>query len=77
MKLSTEAIAQNLRDAGCPEDFIKRFIACLTHGTPAERERMLEQERRCILEKVHDEQKRLDCFDYLRYALKKEQEGTV
>ncbi len=77
MKLNTEDIAQNLRDAGCPEKFIQRFLATLAHGTPAERERMLEQERRCILEKVHDEQKRLYCFDYLRYALKKEQEKTI
>ncbi len=77
MQLSIDAITQNLRDAGCPEEFIQRFLAALAHGTPVERERMLEQERRCILEKVHDEQKRLDCFDYLRYALKKEQEGTV
>ncbi len=68
---------QNLQDAGCQEVFIKRFLASLTDGTPAEQERMLEQERRCILEKVHDEQKRLDCFDYLRYALKREQEGTI
>lgn len=73
MKLSKDAITQNLRDAGCPEDFIRRFLASLTSGTPAEQERLLDQERRCILEKVHDEQKRLDCFDYLRYALKKEQ----
>ncbi len=72
MQLSIDAITQNLRDAGCPEDFIKRFLACLTHGTPAEQERMLERERRCILEKVHDEQKKLEYFDYLRYALNKE-----
>ncbi len=73
MKLSMDAITQNLRDAGCPENFIIRFLASLAHGTPAEQERMLEQERRCILEKVHDEQRKLDCFDYLRYALKREQ----
>lgn len=71
MKLSMDAIAQNLRDAGCQESFIKSFLDSLTQGTPAEQERMLEQERRCILEKVHDEQKKLDCFDYLRYTLKK------
>jgi len=74
VKLSKDTITQNLRDAGCPEDFIRRFLAALTNGTPAEQERLLDQERRCILDKVHDEQKRLDCFDYLRYALKKEQE---
>ncbi len=73
MQLSIDAITQNLRDAGCPEDFIKRFLACLTYGTPIEQERMLERERHCILEKVHDEQKKLDCFDYLRYALKRKQ----
>ncbi len=71
MKLSKDAITQNLRDAGCQEDFIQKFLASLTDGTPA------EQERRCILGKVHDEQKRLDCFDYLRYALKKEQSGAT
>jgi len=74
VKLSREAITQNLRDAGCQENFIKGFLAALNHGTPAEQERMLEQERRCILEKVHDEQKKLDCFDYLRYTLKKGRE---
>ncbi len=71
MKLNIDAITQNLRDAGCQENFIKSFLASLTHGTPAEQDRMLEQERRCILEKVHVEQKKLDCFDYLRYMLKR------
>jgi len=74
VKLSKDAITQNLRDAGCPEDFIQSFLTSLAHGTPAEQERMLERERRCILEKVHDEQKKLDRFDYLRYALKKKEE---
>jgi len=69
-----DAVAQNLRDAGCPEEFIKNFILALSHATPAEQAQMLERQRRCILEKVHDEQKKLDCLDYLRYTLKKEQQ---
>jgi len=71
VKLSMDAITQNLRDAGCQENFIKGFLASLIQDTPAEQERMLEKERRCILEKIHEEQRKLDRFDYLRYALKK------
>lgn len=71
MKLSKDAITQNLRDAGCQESFIKSFLDSLDHCTPAEQERMLERERRCILDKVHDEQKKLDRFDYLRYTLRR------
>lgn len=74
MKQTAEQIAQNLRDAGCQDKFIQQFLAALVNGTPAQREQLLDRERRHILGKVHDEQKRLDRFDYLRYTLKKEQE---
>ncbi len=74
MKQTAEQIAQNLRDAGCQDKFIQQFLAALANGTPAQQEQLLDRERRHILDKVHDEQKRLDRFDYLRYALKKEQE---
>lgn len=69
-----ERIAQNLRDAGCPEEFIAEFLRVMAEGSPEEQRRMLEKQRCRILKKLHDAQKKLECFDYLCWQLKKERE---
>lgn len=74
MELGVEQMAENLRCAGCSEEFIAEFRQIMAQGTAREREQMLEKQRRCILGKLHDQQKKLECFDYLRHRLR-QQEG--
>lgn len=66
---SKEAIIQNLRDAGCSEDSIECCMACLNSGKKAELLKQLENHRRCLLNKVHEEEKQIDCLDYLVYQI--------
>lgn len=68
-----EEIRQNLQDAGCPESFIHEFLQAMAQGTPRQRRQMLDRQRRCILDRVHDQQKKLECLDYLRYQMKHEE----
>ncbi len=65
--LTPARIAENLRDAGCPDSFIEEFLTACASGTPDAQRRLLDRQRQCILDKIHADQKRLECFDYLRY----------
>ncbi len=65
--LTPTRIAENLRDAGCPDSFIREFLAAYASSTPEAQCRLLDRQRRRILDALHADQKRLECFDYLRY----------
>lgn len=69
-KPDREAVAQNLRDAGCDQAFIERFLRALERGALEEQQRLLACQRCRLLECVHTQQKKLECLDYLRYQLK-------
>jgi len=67
---SKEAVIQNLKDAGCNQDTIDRFMESLKNGASKEQLQILSQHRQKLLDKVHIEQKRIDCLDYLVYQIK-------
>lgn len=62
-------LARNLRDAGCTEEEIRRFPAL----PPEEQLRFLTRQRAALLAALHASQERIDCLDYLLYAMKKNQ----
>lgn len=62
-------VRQNLIDAGCSDEFVRRFDAA---PSDAERMRQLRGRRKELLAGIHAEQRRLDCLDYLIYQLKRE-----
>ncbi len=68
-----EAVEQNLRDAGCSDDFIAAFLRVWETGSTKEQLRLLSSQRCRLLNNVHAEQRKLDCLDYLRYQLEKAQ----
>ena len=70
--LSVESVEQNLRDAGCPETFVRSFLARYATSTPSEQMQMLHEQRERLLEQLHDSQKHLDCMDYLCYQIRKQ-----
>ncbi len=68
---SEQAIIQNLRDAGCDSRMVEEFMACTRQGDALKQLRLLSRQRRRLLERVHREEKRIDCLDYLVYQIEK------
>lgn len=62
----------NLKDAGCNETTIKKFLQLQKEGKRQEQYRLLSYHRASLLNQVHISQHRIDCLDYLIYAMKKE-----
>ena len=71
-KTDVEAVEQNLRDAGCSDEFVVTFMQVWGTGAVQEQLRLLSRQRGILLDSVHAAQKRLDCLDYLRYQLQKQ-----
>ncbi len=67
---STEAIIQNLKDAGCDSETIENFIADLQKGKEASGLKRLAVHRKKLIDSLHREQKCVDCLDYLVYQMK-------
>ncbi|MBE6864792.1 MAG: hypothetical protein E7495_09590 [Ruminococcus flavefaciens] len=65
-----ENIRQNLIDAGCDEEFIERFAACLSDEKKCGK--MLAAHRRELLDEVHAKERCISCLDYLVFTMKKE-----
>lgn len=65
-------IEANLRDAGCCQELIDRFLACHDRDALEAELALLVRHRAELLEDVHRCQKKVDCLDYLIYRLKKE-----
>ena len=68
---SREAVIQNLKDAGCTQDIIECCIACIEQGKKNELLKRLEEHRTGLLHKVHEEEKHIDCLDYLVYQIRR------
>lgn len=69
--MSTEDMIQNLRDAGCGQEAISRFLTCMATGETKKGMKLLERQRRELLDSIHEGQRRLDCLDYLVYQMSK------
>lgn len=65
-----EKILRNLKDAGCDEPVIQKFFQLQREGKTKEQLRLLSVQRAVLLDKVHDDQKMIDCLDYLVYSMK-------
>ncbi len=68
---SVQAVIQNLEDAGCDPETVEEFLALDVEGKTGEQLKLLARQRRQLLDRVHREEKRIDCLDYLAYQLNK------
>jgi len=68
---SREAVVQNLKDAGCTQDIIDCCIVCMEKGKKNELLKRLEEHRTGLLNKVHEEERHIDCLDYLVYQIRR------
>ena len=60
-------IRRNLRDAGCGEELIERFISLESRRLRAEQYRLLDS--------LHREQYKIDCLDHMVYTMHREDDS--
>lgn len=59
-----------LEDIDCLPEIGERFIKCYNEGNACELIKILSKQRKVQLAKVHMEQEKLDCIDYLIYKMR-------
>lgn len=64
-------ILQNLKDAGCTDEMVEKFMTLQNSDDAEQQIRLLSGHRKHLLEKLHREEKRIDCLDYLIYHMQK------
>lgn len=67
-----EDVPQLLQEAGCPDEFTQRFLAAMETESVTNQLQLLRSQRSCQLVRLHEEEKKLDCLDFLRYKLEKQ-----
>lgn len=65
-------LLQNLMDAGCGEETIRKCLAAAGSQDIKELQYLLSAHRRNLLNAVHGKQKEIDCLDYLMFQLSHE-----
>ena len=68
-----DSVIQNLEDAGCDDEMITCFLEMTECGECQGQLKLLEKQRRNLLEQVHMNEKRIDCLDYLVFQMNKEE----
>lgn len=63
------ALRDNLKAAGCDAKTTERFLQLETAGERREQLRLLAAHRQRLLDRVHREERRISCLDYLVYQL--------
>lgn len=69
--LEQEHIILNMKDAGCSEDTIQRFLLCYQADDIKGELKVLSNHRQALLDEVHKGQKEIDCLDYLVYQIER------
>jgi DNA-binding transcriptional MerR regulator len=64
-------VIRNLKDAGCDCFMIEKFLQLKDKGKTREQLHLLSCQRTSLLQKVHENQKRIDCLDFLIFNMKK------
>ncbi len=66
---SRESVIQNLEDAGCETEMIRNFLGWFDKGQQAKQLELLEHQREYLLGRVHMDERRISCLDYLIYQI--------
>lgn len=70
--ITPQGVVQNLKDAGCSPKTIERFAALGEAGEGGEQLALLLRHRQELLRRLHREERRIDCLDYLVYQMQKD-----
>lgn len=68
-----QMLYQNLRDAGCQEQFIEESIVLYENNEKKKLNDQLFVYRKLLLHDLHKVQNKIDCLDYLIYQLTNQQ----
>ena len=72
---SEEDVIQNLKDAGCDRKIIECFMECMAQDDFNGQLRLMKEQRQCLLDRVHNGEKQIDCLDYLVYQIDRSRAG--
>lgn len=67
--MERRAVEENLFAADMDEADAARFVRCWENGDTEEQLAILARHRGKLLERLHAEQRRIDCLDYLVYTI--------
>ena len=65
-------LLRNLKDAGCDEAMIQKYLRLQRKRKRQEQFRLLSLHRTSLLDRVHASQRMVDCLDYLICTMKQE-----
>lgn len=72
---SEKDVIQNLKDAGCDQKIIECFMKCMAQDDFNGQLRLMKEQRKCLLDRVHEEEKQISCLDYLVYQINHSRAG--
>ena len=75
--MTAQALLENLEDAGCGPEVAERFLALEQSGQHREQLKLLSDHRRHLLDRLHREERRIDCLDFLVYQLERRSAGEL
>ena len=67
-----EELIMNLKDAGCDEELIAKCIKKYNNDDLKMLIKSLQYHRCCLLDKLHEEQKKIDCLYTLNKQMKED-----
>ena len=76
-KMNVQDLVLNLEAAGFEADRIEEYLVCWRMGDIKEQLTLLSRQRAVILERLHREEKQIDCLDYLVYQIGKESTSSA
>lgn len=65
------SVIQNLKDAGCTDEMVERFMDLRDSEGKEQQLKLLSGHRKYLLEKLHSDERQIDCLDYLIYQIEK------
>ena len=71
MKDETQVLLENLRDAGRGSKMVGQFLALQAAGGREAQLRLLSAHRQRLLKRLHREEQRIGCLDYLMHQMRK------
>lgn len=66
-----DTIIENMKDFGCDEETIHKFIDCFEKHDKAGQKKILKDCRDKIMNDLHENQKKVDLLDYMAYQLER------
>ena len=67
-------VAQNLKYAGCTDEMVEKFMVLQKCRGEEQQFTLLSGHRKHLPEKLHRDERRIDCPDYLIYQMEKKKD---